>query len=54
MKLQRQGPNECFLATVAMLAELPLDKVREIAVEVLGESKERFSWDKSLTKIPWS
>ena len=36
MQLQKQGFNECELATIAMLADRPLDEVREVACKMLG------------------
>ena len=38
MQLQRQGFNECQLATIAMLANRPLSEVREVACKMLGTS----------------
>lgn len=38
MQLQRQGFNECQLATIAMLANRPLNEVREVACKMLGTS----------------
>ena len=34
MRLQRQGINECQLATIAMLADVPLLKIRTRALEI--------------------
>lgn len=36
MKVERQGPCECILATFAGLAEIPLDDVRDCAYNILG------------------
>ena len=38
MKLQRQGFNECQLATIAMLADKSLDEVRDVTCKMLGTS----------------
>ena len=38
MQLQRQGFNECQLATIAMLADRPLDEVREVACKMMGSA----------------
>ena len=38
IKLQKQGFNECQLATIAMLADRPLKEVREVACRMLGTS----------------
>ena len=38
MKIQKQGFNECQLATIAMLANRPLSEVREVACKMLGTS----------------
>ena len=39
MKLQYQGDSECALATIAMLADVPLEEVRKVALEAAGVSE---------------
>lgn len=44
MKHVQQGDNECVLATLAMLAEIDIERAREIAADVAGVNRKDFDW----------
>ena len=52
MKLIKQRPYECYLAVVAMLADVPVDLVRETAAQLAGTPVEWFEWFEDLDWLP--
>ena len=54
MELQKQGTNECVLATFAMLADKPLVEVRSRAMQLIRELEPDKSLHKWNTFIFWA
>ena len=51
MQYQKQGRDECWLASLAMLAGKSLDEVRSVAAVETGDSLREFNWSRTVQKL---